>query len=665
MTGSYGKAKKVMLLGLDGADPMLIERYIQQGKLPNIKKVIDMGVTTPDLAMQGVLPAITPPNWATLATGAWPNTHGITCFWNHTLGNSLDQMDYGWNSELLQAETVWDAFARSGKKSILFNYPTAWPPTTKDAIYVDGTSIYTNLRGYIDYEKVYECKEGEFPIQEIPHLIDNSGTDCRVEGEISSIKAEISKDEYGGYGYTQPGLVTTVEDGELSADTPNADKVITPIRPAANWHNAPVEAKEVILPVNSGQTRRYGLLVAEDGKNYNKIAIYRSKQAEKPLGIAKVNEWSQWIYDTYTINGKNTPVAYKIRIISMEPDGSSLYFYTSFVLDLTGDKYFYPAEIGQEIYGKVGPMLQPVNYDRLHPVADEILLESVTEMYQWHVEAINYLLANKEWELFYTHMHGIDMYNHFYLDYTFKESSPEYARYQELIYQIYAISDNFVGEMLQQLDGDTTIIITSDHGGVGKNPATEHPLIGDMWGINVGIMGQLGYTKLKEVSGKMEIDWDNTTAVAQRATFIYLNMKGRDPQGIVDPEDYEKLVEKIIDDLYSYRDPKTGRRVISFAMNRNDMEAVGLGGSNCGDIFYILEPEFTRCHGNGLSNHTLFDNSMKALFMMLGAGVKQGEVLKRKVKMVDVVPTICHLAGAAMPKDVEGGVIYQALLDQT
>ncbi|HWR09326.1 alkaline phosphatase family protein [Sporomusa sp.] len=664
MASSYGAAKKVMMLGLDGADPALIKKYIAAGKLPNLKRVMDQGATTPELDMQGVLPAITPPNWATLATGAWPNTHGITCFWNHTLGNELDMMDYGWNSELLKAETVWDAFARAGKKSILFNYPTAWPPTTDQAIYVDGTSIYTNLRGYIDYEKVYECKEGDFPIREIPHVIDNSGTDCRVEGDISSLKADISKDEYEGYGYTQPGLVTSVEDGELSADIPNADQVITPIKPANGWKNPPAGAREVVLPVNSGQARRYGLLTAADGKTYNKISIYRSKQAEQALGEALVNEWSGWIHDTFTVNGKDTPVAYKIRVLTMNPDGSSLTIYYSFALDLTGGKYFYPAEIGQELYEQVGPMLQPVNYDRLNPLADSILLDSVREMYQWHVEAMNYLLDHKEWDLFYTHMHGIDMFNHFYLDYIFPETSAEYKRYQELIVKIYEISDDFVGEMLKRLDADTTIIITSDHGGVGKNPATEHPLIGDMWGINVGIMGQLGYTKLKDVNGKAEIDWANTKAVAQRATFIYINLKGRDPQGSVEPDEYDKLVEKIIDDLYSYRDPHTGRRVVAFAMNRNDMEAVGLGGPNCGDIFYILEPEFTRCHGNGLSNHTLLGCSMKALFMMVGAGVKQGEILHRRVRMVDVVPTICHLTAAPMPRNVEGGVIYQALLDR-
>jgi len=661
MTSSYGKAKKVLLLGLDGADPLLVQRYIKEGKLPNFKRVLDGGVSTVGYSMQAVLPAITPPNWASLATGAWPSTHGVSCFWNHTLGNPLDQLEYGFNSNLLKAEPIWRAYARQGKKSILFNYPTAWPPTTENDIYVDGTSVYTNLSGNIDYEKVYECIEGNFPIEEISHILDNSGTDCRVEGEVSSIQATLSKEEHHNYGYEDPELVTSEATGESISEEAKSDKIKTPIKDAVGWKNAPTGAKEVILPVNNGGSRRYGLIIAEDGTNYNTIKIYLNKQSENPLGEAKVNEWSDWIYDTYIINGKNTKVAYKIRVISFDPDGSNIKLYSSFVLDLYGGKYFFPEEIGGEIYDKAGPMLQPVNYDRLNPTADQIMLESVTEMYHWHERAINYLLANKEWDLFYIHLHGIDMYNHYYLDYTFEESSPEYERYQELIYKIYEVSDNFIGEMLKHLDEDTTIFVVSDHGGVGKNPGVEIPLIGDMWGLNTGVMGDLGYTKIKEVNGVPKIDWENTTAVAQRATFIYVNLKGRDPDGIVDPKDYDALVTKIIDDLYNYRDPKTGKRVISFALNREDMGVLGVGGENGGDIFYILEPEFTRCHGNGLSNHSLLGYSMNALFAAIGAGIKKGEIIDRKVKVVDIVPTISYLSGTPIPKNAEGGIIYQAL----
>ena len=46
---------------------------------------------------------------------------------------------------------------------------------------------------------------------------------------------------------------------------------------------------------------------------------------------------------------------------------------------------------------------------------------------------------------------------------------------------------------------------------------------------------------------------------------------------------------------------------------------------------------------------------------MSGAGIKKGYTMKRPVRNVDIVPTICHLLGNRMPHEVEGGVIYQAL----
>lgn len=662
MTCNAEKGKKVMLIGLDGADPLFMKQLISEGKLPNFKKMLDIGVTTESMGMQGALPTITPPNWASLATGAWPNTHGITCFWNHTIGNELDLLDYGWNSDLCKAEYIWNSFERAGKKCVTFNYPTSWPPTTKNSINVDGTSIYTNLRGYIDYETLYECIEGDFPIEENPHEVDNSGTDCRVESDVTSQKAAIKDVEYG---YTAPGLVTEEGGSEEEADSAKCDMVKTPIKLAQGWKIDTTGAKEVVLPVNSGQTRRFGLITAEDGKTFIKLQIFVSKQDEKPIGEARVNEWSQWIYDTFNFNGKNKPVAYKIKLIGLEPDGSSMTFYYSFVLDLQPENYFYPPGIGAELFEKIGPMMQPSNYDRHSVIADTIVLETTAEMYEWHAKAIPYLLDNNEWDLFYGHMHGIDMLSHYYIDFTLESNSLDYKRYIDIVTKMYQISDKYIGELIKRIDdGNTAVAIVSDHAAIPRNVHMQQPMIGDMWGLNVGIMQELGYTKLKEVDSDTVIDWENSQAVAQRATFIYLNVKGRDPQGCVDPVNYDKLVSKIIDDLYSYRDPNTGRRVISFALNNHDMEIVGLGGPHCGDIFYMMEPEFNRTHGNGLSNLTLDGHSLSCLFMMAGAGVKKGETISRNVRIVDVAPTLCHLAGAPMPKDVEGGVIYQVLEDQ-
>lgn len=664
MSLSEKKGKKVMFVGLDGADPKLIEFLLEQGKLPNFKKLLAIGVTTQDIGMQGALPTITPPNWASLATGAWPNTHGITCFWNHTQGNELDVLDYGWDSNLCKAEFIWEAFERAGKKSIMMNYPTSWPPRTSNSenlIFIDGTSMFTNLRGYSDYEKYFTCLEGDFPIEEKPHEVDNSGTDCRVEGEVSTQQAQISN--LDGFGYSHPGLVTEEGGSEEEADEAKCDRIKTPIKPALGWANSPSGAKEVILPVNNGQTRRYGLIISRAGLGYDTLQIYHSKNDLEPLGEAKVNEWSEFILDTYLINGENRPVAYKIKVTNINPDGSSMHFYYSFAQDIKNSKYFFPQEINAELFEKIGPMLQPSNYDRHNVTADTIIIESMAQYYEWHEKALHYLLANKEWDLLYSHIHGIDMLNHFYIDYTLEKNSQDYKRYLELHQKMYEITDHYIGELMKHLDDNTVMLIASDHGGYTRKAGYDYPLIGDMWGMNVGVMAELGYTKLKEVNGQLEIDWEKSQAVAQRAMYIYVNLKGRDPQGCVELEEYDELVQNIISDLYNYRDPKTGRRIIKLALNKVDMEEIGLGGPHCGDIVYVLDDDFGRTHGNGLSNQTLNGYSCKCLLMMAGSGFKKNTRIQRRVRIVDVVPTLCHLAGVPMAKDVEGGIIYQALED--
>lgn len=73
---------KVMILGIDGMDPKFTKKLVKEGKLPHIQAYIERGSAREDLAMLGGTPTITPPMWTTLATGATPATHGITCFWN-------------------------------------------------------------------------------------------------------------------------------------------------------------------------------------------------------------------------------------------------------------------------------------------------------------------------------------------------------------------------------------------------------------------------------------------------------------------------------------------------------------------------------------------------------------------------------------------------------
>ena len=161
--------------------------------------------------------------------------------------------------------------------------------------------------------------------------------------------------------------------------------------------------------------------------------------------------------------------------------------------------------------------------------------------------------------------------------------------------------------------------------------------------------------------GNRQIKWDETIAVQQRSSYVYINLKGRDPQGIVEPEDYDKTVQMVIDKLYGYRHPVTGARVVSFCLTREEMEMVGMGGNHVGDILFQVVPTYCNEHAFSPTTCTNEGYSLNNLCIMSGAGFKKNAEIDRTVRIVDVVPTICHLGGVPMPSNVEGGVIWQAL----
>lgn len=72
--------RKVMVLGLDGMEPNTAKRLLDEGRMPNLQKMIDRGAACKDLHLLGAMPTITPAQWTTLATGAYPGTHGVTDF---------------------------------------------------------------------------------------------------------------------------------------------------------------------------------------------------------------------------------------------------------------------------------------------------------------------------------------------------------------------------------------------------------------------------------------------------------------------------------------------------------------------------------------------------------------------------------------------------------
>ena len=678
--------KRVMMIGLDAADPVQVRRLMDEGKMPNLKRLLEeQGVANPNLAMIGALPSVTPPNWCSIATGAWPRTHGVTCYNNTTLGQSLTLEEVNWTSANVTADYIWEQFDKEGRRSIVLSYCGAWPPRegrSDKSVIIDGSGVVPFLRCSLDYQKVVTMEEGDFPMEYTPHVVKSDNTDCIIMGDQyeEMQKKSMSVEFSDRIPWATPAGVLSYPAGieDLEDDSNNeehqeaykptkADKLRTPLKDPKNWKfDLPEGAKEATVMLAKSTVRRYAIISASDGVHYDTVTIYKNKKTEEPLGtVTGVGNWSEFIYDVYIKDDVECNVAYKINLCDIAEDGSKAIVYFSYATDLDNLDYFHPREMGKKLYDAVGPMIQFASVDIRgdHKENDKLVFDTYAkEGCQWFANAANWLFEEyPDWELFYVHIHSIDNFEHWFINETVPERNPEeYQYYQDLIDAVYTENDKFIGEMMKHLDGNTSIIVTSDHGQCPKSAGDEYE-IGSIGGTSTKIMSELGYTvTYRDENGKLQIDWSKTRAVAKRSSYIHVNLKGRDPEGIVEPEDYHQLVLDIISDLYNYRN-KDGKRVIAHAFTRDEMEYLGMGGIHCGDILYQLVPTFNNEHANVVSTVHHEGWSMQNLCIMGGAGFKHGEFIDRPVRITDIVPTICHLVGAGMPGSVEGGIIYQAL----
>lgn len=142
MLRSKGLTEKLLLLGVDGMDPRFTKRLVDEGKLPNVKKLMERGSCRDDLMLLGANPTITPPMWATLATGCYPMTHGIMDY-NISPEEDRDIIFGAFSSKFLKAQPLFNITAEAGKKTLVMHWPGgSFPPSidSENLFTIDGSS---------------------------------------------------------------------------------------------------------------------------------------------------------------------------------------------------------------------------------------------------------------------------------------------------------------------------------------------------------------------------------------------------------------------------------------------------------------------------------------------------------------------------------------------
>ncbi|MCV3739754.1 alkaline phosphatase family protein [Lentilactobacillus hilgardii] len=678
------RTNKLIVLGIDGMDARTTHRLVKEGKLPNIKKYLEAGSSRAGQEMLGAHPTITPPCWTTLATGAYPGTHGITDYWRQS-PDSLDAVVYNMDSRNCKAEQIWNCTVENNLKTLVWHWPgCSWPASSDNPLLnvVDGTQPGSVNMGVaqMDWEKIiYGSSELDKP-RYIPHTEKAAGVGCNITNLQEVVSNQPAKDHsddedemmeiWWGDESRKGGEIRTyvksLEDTEMMIGAKVAyDIVMTPIKPADDWQHVPEDSLQFTVLISGGQETRYGLITKSHHDSYDTVTLYHTKDGADPFVTIPKDKMVSGIIDNATKKGRTKPSCRSYKLLELSPDGKTLRLWISNALDTTNKMLWQPSALYDEVIAHVGPV-PPVSLigGEDPELVEKVFLPSWDIYCQWQADSIAYLLDNQHFDAVFSHLHNVDCAGH-QLWHLAKTLAPwkdtDEKVYQRFIERVYQQTDAYLGRFLHYLDEGYTILVVSDHGLlVGENVP---PILGEYGGLNTQVMEDLGYTTLKtDENGQKidEVDWEKTTAVQIRSNYVYVNLKGRDKHGIVDPKDKYDLEEKIISDLYNYRDPRTGKRVVGIALRNKDAIILGASGPECGDIFFTVEEGFNRLHGDGLTTaEGYFETSVSPVFIASGKGIKPQFTTDRVIRQVDVTPTIALLLGTRIPAQCEGAPIYQ------
>ncbi len=603
--------KRIMIIGLDGASIDLTDKYIRDGRLPNIARLMESGYSAPGLA---AMPTATSINWTTIATGAWPGTHGIVGMRVHLPGRGHPTEGVtGFDTSLCQAEYLWNAVERGDKLPILLRYTCSWPPTVTTGIQVDG--------------------DGKSWTQTNPNLI--CPTAAHASGDVPrALKLEVHR-AAGWEGIPDSEEALEAELIVPAFGAPGDSSQIWPDCPF--WH---------MIPIDSGV--RFHLLIRKGPSgDYETVTIAREKNLASALSTLRPGEWSAFVYETFTSRHGRRKGAIRFKLVTLSPDGREITLFSPEVF-LCDGIFTRPESLASELVAAAGPYLDEpghVGHCFLGWVQEDTYFELLEYQAQWFVKAAKYLFEHNDWHLFMMQAHGLDWSMHVFTGHHGIVVDP-YPEPLEWVGRNFEIYDRMIGEFMEMMDDDTAIMVVSDHGAIETN-------------VDFEIEAAFQEAGLLARTPEGKIDWTRTKAVPTHEG-IWVNLAGRDPAGIVQPgEEYERVRDLIIALLYDTRDCATGKRKVDLALRREDARIVGLYGDRVPDVILALNPQFGGNHGE-LPTVRWGESSLQSLFVMAGPGI-QRDVRGKPFWLVDIAPTAAYLIGAPRPRDAEGAVLFAGL----
>jgi predicted AlkP superfamily phosphohydrolase/phosphomutase len=329
-----------------------------------------------------------------------------------------------------------------------------------------------------------------------------------------------------------------------------------------------------------------------------------------------------------------------------------------FLTPSTSQQYTFPPFLRREIEQLVGEYVFDCPNFRTEDKDD--LLRQVYEMTDKRFAVAEHLLAKESWDFFAMVEIGVDRMHHGFWKYMDPEhrKHPGPNRYERAILDYHRHVDALVARLLAFADEETVVLVVSDHGAKRMDGGIRV----NEWLRREGFLALAREPERTSSVGEIGIDWANTIAWGEGGYYarIFLNVRGREPQGKVAPEDYERVRDDLARRLAEIPDEE-GNPIPTKVFKPEEIyeQARGVAPDllvHFGDLLWRSVGTVGGTDGvHTFENDTGPDEANHAqdgLLIMAGPGIEPGPL--EDMHLLDVAPTVLELLGHDVPESMRG-----------
>lgn len=624
--------RKMVVLGFDGLDPDLVRQYMADGLLPNFKKLADNGDFK---TLATTIPPQSPVAWASFITGQDPGGTNIFDFIARDPNTYAPYLSIGevrppqkefkllgWKVPLSKVEvmsyrkgkTFWEYLGEARIPATILRVPSNFPPAQHSGKSLSGMGT-PDIFGTYGTFQFFTSKPGEggaeqggrvYSVEVVNNLIETA-----IEGPVNTFREErqISK------------IPLTIR--------------LDPKNPIARLS---FEGQDLII---------------KEGEWSGWLPFTFKMSFSKATGIGRfylkqVRPEFQLYLSPININPREPPFP-----ISCPPD---------YARELAqGVGLFYTQGIPEDTWA--------LNEGRINE--DEFLqqskfpLQEILKMYRLELTK----LKKQSQGLLFCYFSTSDTLQHMFFGYT-DPQFPGYTKelgekYGKVIPELYQKMDQILGETMEQVQNQAaTIVVLSDHGFTSFRRYFNL----NTWLHQNGYMGYIN--EYKKSCGEFfeNVDWQRTRAYAIGLNALYLNLKGREGQGIVKAgQEAQSLLKEIRQKLLDFRDPENGEQVIKF-VDRPEEVYQGKYRQNAPDLIIGYSRGYRASWWTALGQspvEIIGNNTSKwsgdhciAGQLVPGIILSNKKIIRENPSIIDLAPTILHEFGLRERGEMIGQIIF-------